>query len=289
MLAKLICFFSSTVHLAFSIRTLLIRQSFQISLSSLKFCTLKVSDNDVESSLKETKKILVLGGSGFVGNKFIELYQSHITNAWSEYNVQLVSLSRRGLKPTVENNHQFNIVSIQGDATNETVITDVFLKYGPFDGCVHAMGLLLDSQSGSVLMKLNKYASGSGSEVTQESTYDKVTRKSAFSVIEALTSQSTRASSFPPVFIFVSAAEAGWKVDPPIDWLRRYLIAKRQVESKLLSLTSPSTTSTLRGIIFRLLNYYFYLSSLLYFSFIYFNVLQLTFLILQTFVDLDVG
>ena len=271
MLAKLICFFSSTVHLAFSIRTLLIRQSFQISLSSLKFCTLKVSDNDVESSLKETKKILVLGGSGFVGNKFIELYQSHITNAWSEYNVQLVSLSRRGLKPTVENNHQFNIVSIQGDATNETVITDVFLKYGPFDGCVHAMGLLLDSQSGSVLMKLNKYASGSGSEVTQESTYDKVTRKSAFSVIEALTSQSTRASSFPPVFIFVSAAEAGWKVDPPIDLLRRYLIAKRQVESKLLSLTSPSTTSTLRGIIFRLLNYYFYLSSLLYFSFIYFN------------------
>eukprot|EP00597_Dinobryon_sp_UTEXLB2267_P001177 CAMPEP_0170073972 /NCGR_PEP_ID=MMETSP0019_2-20121128/11327_1 /TAXON_ID=98059 /ORGANISM="Dinobryon sp., Strain UTEXLB2267" /LENGTH=278 /DNA_ID=CAMNT_0010283911 /DNA_START=109 /DNA_END=945 /DNA_ORIENTATION=+ len=209
-------------------------------------------DKTIENGLKKTKKILVLGGSGFVGNKFIEEYQSQVTTSERDYNVELVSLSRRGLKPLIQSSPQFNIVSVQGDATNESVIADVFLKHGPFDGCVHAMGLLLDSQSGNVLMKLNKYASGSGSEVTQESTYDKVTRQSAFSVMEALASQSVGAnnSSNPPVFIFISAAEAGWKVDPPVDWLRRYLLAKRQVETKILSLTT-STTAPLRGVIFR--------------------------------------
>lgn len=244
--------------LSFSIGIAAFRTNpYKCLCSSLKLSIAKVEDiteNNL-TGLKAKKRILLLGGSGFVGSKFIEEYRSHIINSGCDYNVELVSLSRRGLQQFQQSVHKIqdtriSILSVQGDATNGTIIADVFSNYGPFDGCVHAMGLLLDSQSGSLLMKLNKYASGSGSEVTQESTYDKVTRQSAFSVMEALTSQPSRESgSPPPVFVFLSAAEAGWKVDPPVDWLRRYLLAKRQVESQIFSIMSSSTP--LRGVIFR--------------------------------------
>jgi len=39
-------------------------------------------------------------------------------------------------------------------------------------------------------------------------------------------------------FIFISAAEAGWTLPAPVDFLERYLIAKRSVEKKLLAFSN---------------------------------------------------
>ena len=44
------------------------------------------------------------------------------------------------------------------------------------------------------------------------------------------------ASSSPPPFVFVSAAEARWDFRAPVGWLEEYLVAKRAVESRLATL-----------------------------------------------------
>jgi hypothetical protein len=87
------------------------------------------------------------------------------------------------------------------------------------------------------------------------STYDDITRKTAFYAIDATQQYATqqKRTSFP--FIFVSAAEAGWPDMPggsiiennlAPEWLRRYLSAKRSVEGKMME-----SFGALRPIIFR--------------------------------------
>jgi hypothetical protein len=57
-----------------------------------------------------------------------------------------------------------------------------------------------------------------------------VTRLTAFNAIDvALKSRSRKKTPF----VFVSAAETGWTSPSPVEWLERYLVAKRAVESRL--------------------------------------------------------
>jgi len=129
-------------------------------------------------------------------------------------------------------------------------------------GVIHCIGLLFDDASG--LGNWNRFVSGSGSLPDTQSTYDSITRLSAFNAIEATleylqlqtndgrtsgsssstTTTTTRKTSFP--FVFTSAAEAGWPDVPggpqieeffAPEWLRRYLVAKRAVEGRLSSIT----------------------------------------------------
>lgn len=130
-------------------------------------------------------------------------------------------------------------------------------------GVIHCIGLLFDDASG--LGNFNRFVSGSGSLPDTESTYDSITRLSAFNAIDAtldyvaqqLQQQQNGVlpSSFP--FVFTSAAEAGWPDVPggpqieeylAPEWLRRYLVAKRAVEGKLLPPQQP-IPSLLRPII----------------------------------------
>jgi hypothetical protein len=68
-------------------------------------------------------------------------------------------------------------------------------------------------------------------------------------VIDALENQQNQLVSeievSKPVFIFISAAEAGWTIETPVPWLNRYLTAKRQVEDKL------KRSAKLRAVVFR--------------------------------------
>ena len=119
-----------------------------------------VSDNTGVTDFK----LLVLGGTGFVGREVVKRAR--------QKGFSVVSISRRG-KLVGESDQSVTWVS--GDASQVKTIQAVIDDFGPFDGCIHAVGLLLDTESG--LSALNKYASGSGSSPTSESTYDRITRQ----------------------------------------------------------------------------------------------------------------
>lgn len=165
-------------------------------------------------------RVLVLGGSGFVGSK--------VVSDLSTRGHSVTSLSRRAVS-SVDRNVRY----VQGDASDADVVGKL-KSLGPFDAAVHCIGLLLDGDSG--LSSLNQWASGSGSVPSSSSSYDQVTRKTALNLIDLLEAQA--ASNPATSLVFVSAAEAGWTFPAPVDFLERYLVAKRSVEKRMLSSTS---------------------------------------------------
>jgi len=172
---------------------------------------------------------------------------------------EVTSLSRRGLPPVTSTNTNDNkkgssgagsgIVYRKGDARQAETIPSI-LEEGGYVGVVHCIGLLLDDASG--LGTYNRFVSGSGSVPDENSSYDAITRVTAFNAIDASIRRlrnnnndddggGSGSARFP--FVFTSAAEAGWPDVPggsrieeflAPEWLRRYLAAKRAVESKLL-------------------------------------------------------
>ena len=107
--------------------------------------------------------------------------------------------------------------------------------------------------------------SGSGSIPGEYSTYDAVTRTTAFNVIDAIERKQSmnigtilsRGGNNRYPLCFVSAAEAGWPdvaFGDTIDglapkWLNRYLVAKRAVEGRLRE--SNEARGTIRSAIYR--------------------------------------
>jgi hypothetical protein len=94
----------------------------------------------------------------------------------------------------------------------------------------------------------NRFVSGSGSIPDTSSTYDTITRQTAFNAIDATLDyvRDNNQKEFP--FVFSSAAEAGWPDVPggkqveqylTPDWMKRYLVAKRAVEEKLKESSPP--------------------------------------------------
>lgn len=186
-------------------------------------------------------KILVLGGSGFLGGT---IARRAILEGYS-----VTSVSRRG-KPDEDANE--GIDYRVGDARTEGTIEKI-LKEGDYKAVVHCIGLLFDGESG--IGNLNKFVSGSGSVPDEASSYDDITRKTAFNAIEAAEDYSRKQGGEPLPFIFTSAAEAGWpdvkggsfvEANLAPGWLRRYLVAKRAVESRLMD-----DQTLLRPVIFR--------------------------------------
>lgn len=187
--------------------------------------------------------LLVLGGGGFVGSEVCRLAV--------ERGYKVTSLSRRGENPNPKDEKLAAVRWVKGNAADFETVKALVAES---DAAVHAIGLLFDVNSG--LANMNVVVSGSKSEPDAESTYDTVTRKTAFNLIEAVNSKFRFPWDKPkpiPV-IFVSAAEAGWpdvsfgdqveKIAP--EWLRRYLVAKRAVEAKI-----TSTPESIRPVIFR--------------------------------------
>jgi NAD(P)-dependent dehydrogenase (short-subunit alcohol dehydrogenase family) len=109
-------------------------------------------------------KILVLGGTGFVGGT---IAKEAVQRGYS-----VTTISRRG----GDDNTLFDMR--KGDATDPAVLSAV-LKEGGYVAVVHAIGMLLESD-------LNKFASGSGSVPRKGSTFDEVTRQTAFNAIAAV-------------------------------------------------------------------------------------------------------
>ena len=178
-----------------------------------------------------------MGGTGFLG-------QAVCKRALAE-GLQVTSLSRRGLPPLSNDDEDgtplsttFEIDFRQGDARNKASISNI-LSEGGYTGIVHCIGLLLDESSG--LSLLNKFVSGSRSIPDADSTYDKITRLTAFNAIEIATEYALTNDLDDFAFCFTSAAEAGWPDVPGgdlvegilPDFMRRYLVAKRAVEAKL--------------------------------------------------------
>lgn len=181
------------------------------------------------SLTNQRPKVLVLGGTGFVGRNFIAQLRKSSPDA------EIISISRRGKLPSEQDD---SVSWIEGDASSPELLLKVVAERGPFSACVHSIGLLLDTESG--LSTFNKFVSGSSSIPGTESTYDKVTRATAFCAIDALETQDNQCA-----FAFVSAAEVGWTIKTPVNWLNRYLDAKKAVEQRI------ETSSSLRGVVFR--------------------------------------
>ena len=194
---------------------------------------------------KPLGRVLVLGGTGFVGSRIcLELLEA---------GYDVTSISRRGTPP-ISNDGDVNPASESraarlrasvdwrvGDASEPETARDV-LNEGGYVGVVHAVGMLLASD-------LNALASGSGSIPDADATYDRVTRVTACNAADAAVqcvSIETAArgdgeeSSPPPPFVFVSAAEARWDFTAPFDWLEEYLVAKRAVERRLTTLNEDN-------------------------------------------------
>ena len=117
------------------------------------------------STTSSAKRLLVLGGTGFVGNEIIRQAQLN--------DFEVVSVSRRGRLYDEETDQTSNsrVVWVKGDAGDPTNLQRIVNENGPFDACVHTIGLLLDNESG--FSEFNKLVSGSGSEPGPESTYDR--------------------------------------------------------------------------------------------------------------------
>lgn len=196
------------------------------------------------SSVKpiQSLRILVIGGSGFLGSEFVRkaALRGH----------EVVAVSRRGRPaewiPMEAPRKEPKWISC--DVTQQQEFFHLLSQERKFDVYVHAMGLLFDSSSS--LLSLNQYASGSGSKPSDNATYDMVTRQSAFQLMDLALQQhavdNVMDTNHRPVMIFISAAEAGWTFRSPVAFLERYLIAKRMVEHRLFSLQDR-----LRPLIFR--------------------------------------
>jgi len=188
------------------------------------------------------KKLLVMGGNGYVGREVCRLAVAR--------GYKVTSLSRRGENPEPDSKELSAVTWVKGDATNKGTVQGLVDNA---DAVVHAIGLLFDSNSG--LTNLNLVVSGSKSTAGEDSTYDRITRMTAFNVIDAVRGKFRMPFGYSPTpVLFVSAAEAGWPdvalgeqvegVAP--EWLRQYLAAKRAVEANI-----QSSPDTIRPVIFR--------------------------------------
>jgi len=152
-------------------------------------------------SLAPPKKVVVFGGTGYVG--------SQVCERLSKKGFQVTGVSRRGANPRPGRSEALDRVNwISADATNKK---DVQKLVSQNDAVVHAVGLLFDVESG--LQGLNTIVSGSKSIPDPEkSTYDNITRQTMVNIIEAIENPVNRlqkGGSKTPL-AFVSCAEAGW-------------------------------------------------------------------------------
>ena len=204
--------------------------------------TIALQRNTMSMSASPPKRLCVLGGSGYVGR---EVCTRAVARGW-----EVASLSRRGENP-VPGDAALDLVDwVRGDAANAKDV-QAFVKDA--DAVVHAVGLLFDVDSG--LTQFSKVVSGSGSVPGEESTYDRITRQTAFNAIDATANRLRLPFAPRTPFAFVSCAESGWPdvsggsfVESNLapEWLGRYLVAKRAVEAKL-----NDNTDKLRPIIYR--------------------------------------
>ena len=212
------------------------------SSSALTTSRTRVVASSSPEKQQRIKKLLVLGGSGYLGR---EISRRGVRKGW-----EVTSLSRRGVNPEEGDPIMDSIKWVGGDATDAATVRNLVNEN---DAVVHAVGLLFDVNSG--LDKLNLIVSGSGSMPSKDSTYDRVSRLTAFNAIDAATQKLRLPFASRVPFAYISCAEAGWpdvqfgdfvedKLAP--DWLRRYLDAKRKVEAKLVE-----NSKSLRPIIFR--------------------------------------
>ncbi|GMI13309.1 hypothetical protein TrLO_g11463 [Triparma laevis f. longispina] len=177
----------------------------------------------------DSYKLLVLGGSGYVGR---QVCKEAVAKGW-----EVTSLSRRGENP-LPGSSLDKVSFVAGDAADMELLLRLA---GEADAVVHSIGLLLDSESG--LGNLNFLTSGSRSVPGDKATYDSEMKDTALNLLEAL-KMTKRDSSRP--YVFVSAAEVGWednKAGTRLEdlmrekdfFLPRYLDAKRAVEKELVS------------------------------------------------------
>jgi nucleoside-diphosphate-sugar epimerase len=186
-------------------------------------------------------KLLVLGGTGFLGQTILK---RAVLEGYS-----VTSVSRRGVLPNTPSTST-NIDYRKGDAREKETIVNI-LNEGGYTGVIHCIGLLFDDASG--LGNYNRFVSGSKSVPDSKSSYDSITRLTAFNAIDATVDYVNQNADNPDIpkpfpFCFTSAAEAGWpemaggsfiEENLAPDWLKRYLAAKRAVETKLLESSPP--------------------------------------------------
>jgi len=202
------------------------------------------------------RRVLVLGASGFVGTSFCRALLDSEAKAGNDP-VEIIALSRRG-GPGGDGSKEDapgggTVRWVGCDATRDDDLKEALARNGPYVAIVHCLGVLLDGKSG--LGRFNWIVSAAGSLPDPESSYEEITVRTSLTCLEFLEQQKPQEQK--PVFVFISAAEAGWAdlasgrlveryVAPK--WLKRYLAAKRTVERRCAELTAGEK---LRAVVMR--------------------------------------
>merc|ERR1719420_2591401 len=164
-------------------------------LAALVPAALALQRQPMHMSTQPPKRLCVLGGSGYVGR---EVCKRAVERGW-----EVASLSRRGENPLPGDAALDCVEWLQGDAADAKDVQQ-FVKDA--DAVVHAVGLLFDVDSG--LTQFSKVVSGSTSVPGSESTYDRVTRQTAFNAIDATANRLRLPFAPRTPFAFVSCAES---------------------------------------------------------------------------------
>ncbi|KAJ3810935.1 mitochondrial protein [Lentinula lateritia] len=204
-------------------------------------------------SASPVRKLLVVGGNGFIG--------SAICRAALAKGIQVTSVSSSGRPYTTPKGHApawtSKVTWLKGSAHNPTTFSDVLADV---HGVVHTLGTLIEDggkykqaiREGNVTKMIGSalgsiFGFQNPLKGSSEGSYEDINRDSALRVCQAfLSSGQGKQSPKPRPFVYISAEDVFRPIIPA-----RYIETKREAEMGIEAMLSTSPPGQYRGVYIR--------------------------------------